>query len=366
MDIRVAQRFRPYSHKPGTRVVVPGTTLRLEVFPSLLRVHSVETRIPHLVSEIDLDVTGPVEKFTVCLDLEKGRVRVWGHAQNGYYRYAVSAKENSVALLVERAPEHGLNVESGGSVRCLQIGEELSLTSTAADIPIHRGLFDSQERLSLGCNKAANWERVSERLNMSEITPFWLRYGAFVSPDFWRCGGGTAAQLPKFAELLVDKAHTHVEDHIRSLFLQGFDGLLAPRLVDTDHHGFVNPPVHDDDSPMALLSMGARLLRQLFIQEFDKYHVDVLPVLPPSWHCGRFINIACGTESRLSIEWTKKTLRRMVLRCEDSTEWTFSFPHSLKSFRLRRGTKDSGRSLDTSKPIKLDAGYQYFFDNFQS
>ena len=57
MRITIGLRHHPFTHVPGTFVVLPGSTLQLQIFPTLIKVAGHE--------EIPLTLEGPIEKFTI-------------------------------------------------------------------------------------------------------------------------------------------------------------------------------------------------------------------------------------------------------------------------------------------------------------
>ncbi len=65
-------------------------------------------------------------------------------------------------------------------------------------------------------------------------------------------------------------------------------------------------------SPLAFLTEGARLIRNHFIEE-EPNGIKILPALPPECHAGRLINVAIKGVN-LDLEWSKKTIRRLILR----------------------------------------------------
>ncbi len=117
--ITIANRLRPFSHTPGTQCLIPGTTKVLTAYP---------TRIEIDGEAQELEVTGPVEKFLVQQDLEKGCVTVEGHAASGFFRHVIQGE------------------------------------------PIPH-----LERLSLGCHKKQDWDLVTRRCDLIEIAPFWFQ-----------------------------------------------------------------------------------------------------------------------------------------------------------------------------------------------
>ena len=86
MTIQIAARLKPFCHLPGTTCVIPLTHVQLQVFPTLLRFLDFATG---KAWEEKLDWKGPVEGFTVELDLEKGCVEVFGKTQSGFRRVPI-------------------------------------------------------------------------------------------------------------------------------------------------------------------------------------------------------------------------------------------------------------------------------------
>ena len=137
---------------------------------------------------------------------------------------------------------------------------------------------------------------------------------------------------------------------------------LTPRLEDTDYHGFTLPPIQAADNPLALLSEGANLIRELFVSTREQ-ELHLLPVLPPEFHCGRLVGTALGPLT-LSLEWSKKLMRRMILTTETIGEWTLQFQKPLQSFRLRHSPRDRGQRLQCGSWLTFEPGVEYLLDRF--
>ncbi len=326
MLIKIAERLRPYSHVAGTKVIVPGTNIAVTVFPALIRFED---------RELPLAIKGPVEGFTVQLDLEKGAIKVWGKAVNGYFRYRIQASSSGQVLLIpEKIPDMKMPTDT------LYKPPEI-------------------ERLSLGCSKAQDWTRVSERLDISEFFPAWLRMGLLV-PASLSSGTGTTELLQQCAKC-VDR--TQVSANFKTLFRSAFDGILAPRLSDKGHQGLALSSPVSTESALALLSEGAQIIKGLFFQH-EGHDIRLLPQLAPELHCGRFISLSCGPSS-LDMEWSKHILRRVVFRCRESGTWTFHLGKEPKEYRLRFTGEKNGRTVICGTSLELLSGRDYFFDNFR-
>jgi hypothetical protein len=332
MQITIAQRMRPFSHLPGTRLVIPGTALTVECFPALLRIYGSE-----LLREIPLALAAPPTDYTVCQDLEAGCVRIWQQSEVGFVRYRLQATpEGELQLVGEKGPQESLSL--------------LTLPSPPRARPA--------ERLSLGSHRALDWQRVWRDRDLAAILPVWLRLGQWVPPPPHTDHSGTAALLLE----LTEGPPEHVCAAMQRLLKVGFEGLLCPRLIDRDHQGFSLSAPTARESPLVLLSEGARRLRALFVRHEGR-SIELLPKIPPEFHCGRFTGLHC--QGTLHFEWTKKQLRRMVFHPEQSGEWRLQFPKELRSYRLRQSMTDRGVICNCQESIVLEKDLDYMFDKFE-
>ena len=171
----------------------------------------------------------------------------------------------------------------------------------------------SHEKMHFGCHKAQDWPFVKRRLSLEEFLPIWFALGVKCpkAPTHYE---GTAELLKTCETHLKNKDRTLVGPALLKLFRAGFEGMLIPRLIDTDYQGILAPAPHPKGSPLVLLSEGARLIRRLFINETEEA-IALLPCLPVELHAGRFNHIEVSNALSLDLEWSKKTLRRVTLAC---------------------------------------------------
>lgn len=347
MRIVIAERLRPFSHVPGSSVILPYSSLRLQCYPTLIRLHQLEAAQPQLVGEIDLALRGPLEDYTVCQDLEAGCVRIWGEGPHGFVRLRLVAEQPHVQLICEKAPG-GVRLRMGGQEHLLQEKETLLIYTGPA---VHE-VKPLGERLSLGSHKKQEWPRLREAFDLETILPIWLALGQ-ATPRFEPAFSGTALFLQQ-----------PTLTNIRRLLQVGFEGMLAPRLEDTDHLGFELPPVQPAESPLVLLTEGARQMRRFFIQQSER-DIALLPSLPPEFHCGRFIGVDCEGLATLDLEWTKKEIRRAIFRSKTAADWSFRFAGGVRQFRVRAGHRDRGRLYRAGESLHSEVGVDYFFDKFE-
>lgn len=310
--LSIAERLRPFSNELGTKVLLPGTSTRLTVYPTRVEFHDLSGTEPVHIRTEELPLRGPIEGFTVQQDLEKACVSVWGRSPDGHFRYSWSG-EKKPAL----------------------------------------------ERLSLGCHKKQDWTLVMRRFEMAEVFPFWYHLAQLVPPQKPALYVGTASLLPACCEAIVQRDRVHLLKPFQNLLRAGFEGMLSPRLHDTDYQGFELKELKGNPTPLAHLTEGALLMRSLFFQR-EENRLLILPALPVEFHAGRLLQIRCGEYGTLDIEWTKKLIRRMVFVARKTGEIRFEFQKGIRSFRLQRGTR-----LSVDDVVCVEAGKEYLLDRFE-
>jgi hypothetical protein len=321
--IEVAMRLRPFCRLPGTACLIPYSPWQVEAFPALLRFKNLETGNGH---ELELGTKGPVLDFTVELDLEKGCVVIFGHSERGYQRFSIGMEEGGIRIVSEKG-KHKMVLPADGFIRS-----------------------ETKERLSLGSHKILDWELVRRRRDLTEIFPVWFRLGQMV-PEIGLKNEGTATLLKSCGKLEVGAQFT-------KLFMAGFHGILAPRLVDSDHQGIVEDK-KASGCPLGLLWEGSKFIRALFFRE-ESGGFAFLPFLPPAFHAGRMVNIATSKGDAIDLEWSKKLLRRAVIRPGSTRLASFSFQRSIKSFR------ENGERRNADVPLMLEKGKTVYLDRFES
>jgi hypothetical protein len=360
--ITIAQRFRPYSHIPGIFCLLPCSPFRLQIFPTRLIVHDLSQAEPKWIEELRWDLTGPLKDFMVQTDLEGRSILICGHAREGYVRFRLSSEADSkLVFLVEKAPPSGIHIyQSQGPSFSLSSKESFEMIKREIAWPA--ALNGTVERLALGSHRAQNWDLVPQRCDLAEIFPIWNLMGQ-LTPDLPLHDQGAVALLEEYHSILSANQPEKMEELFKKLFKAAFYGLLVPRLMDDQYQGIIpSCSVAETASPLVLLTEGRHSIRRLFIQETEE-QIEILPVLPPQLHAGRYLNLQLKSAARLDMEWSKKTIRRMILSSEQDQTLLFSFK-KVKSFRIRCGEKDPGQRVDNGLPLAFEKNCYYFFDNF--
>lgn len=267
------------------------------------------TRIEFIgLGSVPLPLKWPLKHFTVELDLERGRSALFGEAGQGYFRIPIE--------LVREAS-------------CIRVGEySLPMQSIpSALVP--------QERLSFGCHKASDWDKMRARADLREWLPHWHRVGQWVGGI--RSSSNEACSYERLQELFEGNFSDYfVHDSTRWNLL----GMDAKNSISGSPH-----------------IEGAALIRALLIQD-EADSMKLLPSLPTDFVAGRYLNARCNWGT-VDFEWTKGFMRRVVLRAEKSAVLTVVFPKGVKHCRVR------GAPFQNSGKLELESGQTYYFDKFE-
>lgn len=295
------ERHRPFSHLPGASCLIPTTTIEAEVFPALVRLYDISQK-RKLVKEIPIKIKGPISGFTVMKDLEKGVVTVFGKG-----------------LFYHILPDLNLKFQKKAPNQHLE----------------------SFSRLYLGVNKQQNWEKIKERLDFREIFPIWLRIGSLL-PEI---PFGTFPLLNNIQNL----------DDFKKLFLFAFRHMMVPRNCDDEHQGIFDGCI--EGSPLFVLKEGAALIERLFIQN-EGIHTVILPHLFSEFVSGsmRDVFLDIGV---LSFEWSKRKVRRVILKSEFDGEIFFHFREE------KRCRVNKEKTHITTNPLEIKSGGVYLLDRFE-
>src|SRR6185436_14989612 len=124
--ITIKARLKPFSHVPGIVTMIPGTSICVRAFPMKLVFTDL---LSGKMWEEGLGWKGPVEGFTVEMDLDKGGVSIFGKTREGFRRHWIAGEKRVV------------------------------------------------ERLSLGKHTRLEWEDVRRRMSVEEIAPVLFALG---------------------------------------------------------------------------------------------------------------------------------------------------------------------------------------------
>jgi hypothetical protein len=208
-----------------------------------------------------------------------------------------------------------------------------------------------KKRLFLGVHKKQDWEMIERRGDLAEIFPFWVRLAQIIPKE----------PLPKQA---IGTMQLLAEGRLAHFFQSGFVGMLCPRFRDEHFFGHVSdfsPP--KDVCPLGLIHEGARQIEDLFFQENeDVWHI--LPSLPKEFHAGKFVHLVTELGDEIDLEWSKKQIKKMIIRPRSTRVVHFKLKGGLKSFRLRKSSRQKGST--SSLTLHLQEGQTLYLDRFKT
>ncbi len=323
MSIKIAAKLRPFSHTPGASCVIPKTHSILEAFPTLLRIDG---------KEWPLKLSGPVKGFTVQQDLEKDAVFVFGNAKEGYFRLRIVANDGGFDIVSERGFLKGGKIDAE-----IQYSEKTSLEI---------------EKLSLGSHKAQDWDLMQRRLDLKELLPILFSLGQKIPSVLPQELSGTALLLKFFEK------RDAIEENLSAFFRAAFKSMLVPRLIDDQHQGLVAEGA-GRGNPFFLLQEGMKRVRSLFFSQNER-RIAFLPNLPVSLDAGRLIGIQAPGIGEIDFEWSKKTMRRCLIRANNSGEILFDLPKEIRRFRVGRK-----KWIQREEPLLIEEKKIFLLDRFE-
>lgn len=354
--------------------LIPGTELACESFPALLRIYDLSAT-PQVVAEISFHHFGQIKEFTVFSDLEKGVIRVSGFLQEGYFHYHIVPLTSGFTLRFLKVPPTTpgrITIES--KKYCYKLPENGTISSKesvsfvlSAQAEEKQIVLPERERVSFGNHKAQDIEMILRRGDLTEILPLWYLLSQSI-PALQNQNPLSASSLFSQVQEAVDKKDVDtIYNKLLALFQAGFKSLLYPTLTDDFHQGFEVPTILDaaDASPLVLLEKSYPLLRALFLQE-EAGKLHILPVLAQQFHCGKIVNLATKQVGRVSLEWTKKMIRRVIIDAAEDCEMKFVFQSDVKRFRFSELTTHKLLGfLQADALLSFQKGKRYLIDRFE-
>ncbi len=379
-------RLRPFSHNPGTMCIIPATTIAVEVFPALLRFYELGTTKCVQIGQISFDDLGPLDEFTVTCDMERSLVLVSGFQNKRPFRYEIFQKDskeiriyfeklNSVLLKV-----HTTVSDSGWSFYDSEkklIEERAPVFSKSFLIfKPHREVMSfnhwpkkNKERLFLGNTKKQDFDLMMKREDVRELLPFYY-YLTHLVPKVLHLKEHTPETQSlcyKLEKAIQEKDGKTSEEVLLAFFKVGFTKMMIPALLDPLYQGYsyILTEKIQDFSALILFEKLYVDVRKMFFEELhDQF--SILPSLPPSFHSGVLTDILTEKGHAISIEWSKKAIRRLFIHTQGKVQIPFVFQNPISSFRIQdlNSKKILGRFKNKSK-ITLEENGIYLLDRFE-
>jgi hypothetical protein len=341
--MKIPAPYRAFSHKPGAKVMIPGTLWTLTAYPAEL-IFAPLDKDPTCI--LELGITGPVSPFTVEQDLKRKKVTVYGQAEEGYFRFSL---QEDLIFKVEKAPTKGISYKD-------VIKKEKGIFFTGDQISFSKATLSKNpvEELFLGSNKAREFEKIRTRKDIKEILPLWHGLGQMTP--------GSSATKGAALDLLEEAEKAPSQELFLKLFLATLSEGFVPRGFDEERQGILTS--EKEETAPYILERGAALIRSLFFKE-EKGTYYLLPRMLSQLPCGKMLGIVTEDGSILNLEWTKHQIRTLEVTVKQDKELALVFPKDIKRFRLKTSPKDKGQILQQGEVISTQTGQTLFLDRFQ-
>lgn len=308
--IHIREDYRYFTHLPGKESVIPLSKAVAKVYPCRIEVTA------ELTCLIELKVTGPIDGFSHLLNIEKGRVEVFGTAKEGYFHLFLTGKDGKIFLKLYRG--NALLIEVDGRAVTMSKGEEISLLTTET-----MAMPERREKVSFGCYKKPLLENgialESKLYCLSQLFP--------------------KTPLETLEPILID--------------------LFSPKLEDPYYRGL--PFQNNLSDKFSLFSSFFQKYRASILVEIsDEIHL-LRGKLP---HAGRALGLICDG-FMIDILWKKGKVIKMILHPTYDSKKKFIFPNNAESFRVKGHPKEKGKVFPAKELLSLEQGKALYIDRIQ-
>ncbi|MBN2479193.1 MAG: hypothetical protein JXA94_03110 [Parachlamydiales bacterium] len=355
MQIKINQKFYFFTQEIKNTFLILNTHYSVKIYPGLLLFSDLISKKKSF--RVFLNFKGPVKDFKIFQDLKEGFLKISFHIENGFVSYKILPKDKNLQIYFEKAPQEGLDYQ-------FDIKDKVFSKDSRA-LPIEMLSFvKPQEFLSFGVFKKQDLTLINRRLSLLEIFPIIFFMSQFYI-DVDKINTPADELLLKIKSNILNQEKDKLDFHFLTLIKALFFDAFVPRVQDEYFQNII--PYYEnlnDLNPIYILKETSRLIRSLFIQE-DVQEILILPCLLPIFHAGRFLNIETSF-ALIDIEWSKKLIRKVIIKAKETKKIKLSFQSKIKSFRLKNF--ENSKLFKTFKNhdlITFEKEKVYFLDRFQ-
>jgi hypothetical protein len=382
MKIQIANKFNPFSQSDKTSCLIPNTSIAINVFPTFWEIFDIDNLDPDKKICIKWLLSGPIENFTTFLDLEKDRLVISGKDQNeNFFRLFVYQEFSKIVFLCKKTTKKEISYkivsdkkETTSKEKILKFKKDekiiLDIDGKFLDQSQSNGFI---EKLSFGVYKKQDIDLINRRLDFEEILPFIFLLGQKVpkeksiSKSKTRKGNKDFPLLDNIETMIAKDDKNSLEKAFKIAYKQYFIGLFCPTLLDENHLGIIDACKKQKDTKELLTTFLVayfyELIRKMLFVEISKKEVSILPTLATFLHHGRLLNLNSSV-GNISIEWSKKLIKKVIIKSNVSRKIKMIFQKPIKQFRLRENSNSKGVIYSVGKEISLKKDKTYFLDRF--
>ncbi|MEM8628797.1 MAG: hypothetical protein AAGF04_01810 [Chlamydiota bacterium] len=311
MSVKITTTCAPFSQAFGCFVPLLKTSWTVQIYPTCLLFQGEGKG-----AKVTFSMTGPFSSFLCTLAPDRERIEIRGKGQEGFFSFHI-VSEKSIRLVVKKKPDSCSLHFSGTPLE---------------EIPVY-SVPKNREKLSLGVHKKQDIEAIRRRGDLQEILPIWH---------------GIARLYPREKEAIFSDLSLFYRT-----FWAEFGGIFCPQ-----EDPFLLKIPQKISQPF---SYGSQLISSLFFQQKG----NTLHFLPKmQFPFGKMTGIEAEKIGILDFAWSKKKVRKVVLRATTSTEITLRVS-GMRHFRLFENQKLHTKKMLLTRAIEIAKGRLYVFDRFE-
>ena len=335
--IEITERMRPFVVTPGESCLIPRSTFALKGNPARLEICSTAKDSKPII--IDIEFTGPANRFYLFQDLLAEKVLVRSESDKGLYEVEVFVKGGSIWLGNKRKEPIQVSLE-----------EEKVLLERKAPFKICqlelRAHSKSVEKLSLGKSKALDWQKLQRRKDFCEVFPVLFHLGQ-ITPEKTPIEDKSCESYEEFRELIESR----------------FISMNVPTSDDLTHQGVEWANLSEYHEPTDWMAFLYRQIRALFLQE-EGDKVRLLPKLFRDFDRGKLSQLQFQ-DVKFSLEWSKDWLKTIFVTCSTDRKFPFFLPKGIKECRIWEKGAQKGEVYTKYNLPELKGGIFYAIDRFR-
>jgi hypothetical protein len=340
MTISIHHRLKPFSHVPGQKYLIPGSTTTLQVYPCLIVGQDLLDQAHRFT--IQLEFKDFIGAFTAEVDYQKNHLRIFGKHKDGYSELKIFKVGEELKLSLERHTNEALS---------LKLNSESIILPLKNSVKINDENHKDQslgERLDLGVSKLQDIDRICQQMNLKEMFPYIFSLGSSLQ----HLSGPFSYQLKQLLSLDENQKRKTLE----KIFYGNFSCGFIPSVKDEKHLGLINF-LENETRDIDLLIGLYIFLKAAFVYS-DGGDLKIFHHVPKDFVAGKVINLALPF-GKMHIEWTKGFLRKLVLIVDTPIEVSLCFPKCVKNYRVRKNNHKIALSNQLTEGV-------YLFDKFEA
>ncbi|MFA6119113.1 MAG: hypothetical protein WCT85_04020 [Parachlamydiales bacterium] len=355
MQIKIKQKPVLISHKIGSSFLIKNTSFFVTIYPGLLWFKDLNSKKQF---RLFLNFQGPQKRFTVLHDLKNGQLKIFFETNLGFFSYKIKNDSNKkLILFFENLPNNVTEIKSDSDANFKKISAKESIS-----LPIEQiNDLQVEEQLSFGVLKKQDIELIKKREDLLEILPFifmlsqyYLDTSAYASKNVF---------IENLKTLMQNNEKILLEEALHNVYKALFFDAFVPRANDEEYQNIGIFKEEPGVSPVMVFSELYRIIKSLLINE-DADGLYLLPCLLVSLHHGKAVNLKVSF-GLVDLEWSKKILKKVVIRSADDLKIKLNLQAKIKNFRLKEDEQGKGKICQNSDEITLKKNRVYYLDNFK-